>query len=88
MTSANLSEEPIVIDNQEAVERLGGIADGFLVHNRDIRLRCDDSIVPQDGWRHTVYPACPGLLCPLPFSCTVPCGRCWPAAPSSRIPSV
>ena len=45
MTSANLSEEPIVIDNQEAVERMGGIADGFLVHNRDIRLRCDDSIV-------------------------------------------
>jgi len=45
MTSANLSEEPIAIANHEAVERLTGIADAFLVHNRDIYLRCDDSIV-------------------------------------------
>ena len=45
MTSANLSEEPIAIANEEAVARLGGIADSFLTHNRDIYLRCDDSIV-------------------------------------------
>lgn len=45
MTSANLSEEPIAIANDEAVQRLAGIADYFLVHNRDINLRCDDSIV-------------------------------------------
>jgi hydrogenase maturation protein HypF len=45
MTSANLSEEPIAIANHEAVERLASIADAFLVHNRDIYLRCDDSIV-------------------------------------------
>ena len=45
MTSANLSEEPIAIDNQEAVRRLQGIADFFLSHNRDILLRCDDSVV-------------------------------------------
>jgi hydrogenase maturation protein HypF len=45
MTSANLSEEPIVIDNREAVERLSDLADCLLVHNREILLRCDDSVV-------------------------------------------
>ncbi len=44
MTSANLSEEPIAIDNGEARSRLGQIADAFLMHNRDILQRCDDSV--------------------------------------------
>jgi len=44
MTSANLSEEPIAIDNAEALKRLGGIADAFLMHNREILQRCDDSV--------------------------------------------
>jgi hydrogenase maturation protein HypF len=44
MTSANLSEEPIAIDNDEALSRLGQIADAFLMHDREILQRCDDSV--------------------------------------------
>ncbi len=45
MTSGNLSEEPIAIDNEDAFKRLSPIADYFLMHDRDIYLRSDDSIV-------------------------------------------
>ncbi len=51
MTSANHKDEPICTGNREALDRLNGIADFFLVHNRDILVRCDDSIVfvPSSG---------------------------------------
>jgi hydrogenase maturation protein HypF len=45
MTSGNLSEEPIVVENQDAHERLGEVAGWFLTHNRDIYMRADDSVV-------------------------------------------
>jgi hydrogenase maturation protein HypF len=44
MTSGNISEEPIAKDNDEALRRLSGIADYFLIHNRDICSRYDDSV--------------------------------------------
>jgi hydrogenase maturation protein HypF len=44
MTSGNLSEEPIVVSNREAMRRLGSVADWFLLHNREIAMRVDDSV--------------------------------------------
>jgi hydrogenase maturation protein HypF len=45
LTSGNVSDEPIAYLDGEAVERLGGIADWFLVHDRPIHVRADDSVV-------------------------------------------
>ncbi len=54
MTSGNLSEEPIAVHNDEAVRRLGGIADLFLMHDRAIETRCDDSVVTVIAGRASV----------------------------------
>lgn len=45
MTSANVSELPATITNEEALSSLAGIADGYLLHDRDIESRCDDSLI-------------------------------------------
>jgi len=67
MTSGNLSEEPIAKDNDEALIRLGGMADYFLLHNRDIFARYDDSVfmvaeMPQAIRRARGYAPYPILL--------------------------
>ncbi|MBU0514832.1 MAG: carbamoyltransferase HypF, partial [Proteobacteria bacterium] len=51
MTSGNVSEEPIQIDNDQALTGIGHIADFFLIHDRDILLRSDDSVVFVDTGR-------------------------------------
>ena len=45
MTSGNVSDEPIAYEDEDAVERLEGIADLFLMHDRPIHMRTDDSVV-------------------------------------------
>ncbi len=51
MTSGNIAEEPIVVDNDEALTKLSDIADAFLFHNRDIFMRVDDSVLKIKGNR-------------------------------------
>jgi hydrogenase maturation protein HypF len=66
MTSANPGGEPLVIGNDEALDRLDGIADAVLLHDRDIVARCDDSVLrlrpsaaPQFIRRARGYTPCP-----------------------------
>lgn len=65
-TSGNRGDEPIVIDECEAVEQLQGIADAFLVHDRPIRRRIDDSVVAVIDGRATALRLARGYS-PLPL---------------------
>ncbi len=62
MTSANPHGEPLVIDNAEALQRLAGIADAFLLHDRDIVVRCDDSVRRGTGFVRRARGYVPGAI--------------------------
>jgi hydrogenase maturation protein HypF len=70
-TSGNLADEPICIEEGQALERLGGIADLFLVHNRPIRRHADDSIARLVAGRELVLRRARGYA-PLPVRCSSP----------------
>jgi hydrogenase maturation protein HypF len=75
MTSGNRSEEPIAVGNAEARSRLGGIADGFLLHDREIVARYDDSVVRLAGNVPVMLRRARGyapLPLPLPIATPVP----------------
>jgi hydrogenase maturation protein HypF len=62
MTSGNLSEEPIVRDNDEALKKLSGMVDGFLFHDRDIFMRVDDSVIRLRNAHNNFPHPCPSPL--------------------------
>ncbi|HUI64350.1 MAG TPA: carbamoyltransferase HypF [Bacteroidota bacterium] len=70
-TSGNISDEPICTDEREALVRLHGIADAFLVHDRPIVRHVDDSIVRVMMGRELVLRRARGLA-PLPIALTAP----------------
>jgi hydrogenase maturation protein HypF len=71
MTSGNLAEEPIAIGNDEARRRLGAIADGFLMHDREILSRVDDSVLRNVAGRPLFLRRARGYA-PLPLPLPVP----------------
>jgi len=74
MTSANVSDEPICRDNEEAVRRLRGIADAILLHDRDIAVRCDDSVARVIAGMPTILRRSRGFV-PRPFYLARPVSR-------------
>jgi hydrogenase maturation protein HypF len=74
MTSANLAEEPICRDNDEARRRLAGIADAILLHDRKIAMRCDDSVVRVVAGVPTILRRSRGFV-PRPFRLAKPVSR-------------
>lgn len=74
MTSANLSDEPICRGNREATDRLAGIADRFVLHNRDVVRRVDDSVVRSTDSGPVLVRRARGWV-PEPIPLPVPAGE-------------
>lgn len=74
MTSGNISDEPICYEDEEAAERLGGIADYYLRHNRRIHMRTDDSVVRVFSGREMLLRRSRGYA-PAPIKTAFKCKR-------------
>jgi len=75
MTSGNRSDEPIVYEDADALKRLADIADIFLIHNRPIHVRCDDSVTRIVTRSEMPLRRSRGYApqsIPLPFECPIP----------------
>ncbi len=75
LTSGNLTDEPLATDDDDALARLAGLADGFLVHDREIRARYDDSVTRVVARRESVVRRARGYApepMPLPIATPVP----------------
>ena len=88
LTSGNLTDEPLATDDDDALARLAGLADGFLAHDREIRARYDDSVTRVVGAPRVRGPA-RSRLCARAAVAAGPDARrrCWPWVPSSSTPS-
>jgi hydrogenase maturation protein HypF len=74
MTSGNVSDEPIAYEDEDALKRLGGIADAFLLHDRPIETRVDDSVMRVTGGRRLMIRRSRGFV-PDPVALPVPATR-------------
>jgi len=74
MTSANVSDEPICSDNDEARRRLEGIADAIVLHDREVAMRCDDSVSQVIAGVPTIMRRSRGFV-PRPFYLSRPVAR-------------
>jgi hydrogenase maturation protein HypF len=74
MTSGNMADEPIAYTDEEAIARLGGIADLLLLHNREIVTRCDDSVARVIAGRPVVLRRSRGYV-PRPITLKRPVAR-------------
>ncbi|MHB8891156.1 MAG: carbamoyltransferase HypF [Candidatus Limnocylindrales bacterium] len=75
LTSGNLTDEPLATDDDDALARLAGLADGFLVHDREIRARYDDSVTRVVAGRESMVRRARGHApepMPLPVAAPVP----------------
>jgi hydrogenase maturation protein HypF len=75
LTSGNLTDEPLATDDEDALARLGGLADGFLAHDREIRARYDDSVTRVVARRESVVRRARGYApepLPLPVATPIP----------------